>query len=185
MIVTLGIGLLFSLAAHKGVRGGESVFHTRHFRLAFAYLVVVGMSVAVICYLIEPDWMWMYWVDYRKLSLAVVACAFCFYPVMFCLGYLMVPELEKLRPGLAWQVYYGVNVAAMVVILVLIHRLWHVGTIEQYANGQAPGLVSLQPLRILTVGWVLGLSTPLVGASLIWLYRRISREADLLGTEQA
>ena len=185
MFVCFGIGLLFSIAAHKGGAPQASVFRTRHFWLALIYLVVLLISVALICYIIEPDWMWMYFVDYRKVPLAVVVYTFCFYPALFCFGYLMVPELDKLRPGLALQVYYGVNVAIVVFCLAFIHRLWHVGTIDEYAIGEAPGLISLKPLRMLTVGWVLAVASPIVTGFLIWLYRKISREAAPQGTGQA
>ena len=59
------------------------------------------------------------------------------------------------------------------------------GTIEEYASGRAPGLITLSPLRMLTVGWVLAVATPIVGGSLIWFYQKIGREAPPSGTETA
>jgi len=178
MFVCFGIGLLFSIAAHKG-RGPEgSLLLTRHFMMSLAYLVFMGMGLALICYWIEPDWMWMYLVDRSKVSPIVTVFAFCFYPLVFCLGYLVAPQLDQARPGLAWQVYKWLNAAIVVVILIFIHRLWHVGAYEQYYGGQAPGLIRLWTPRMLLVGWVLILATPIVGGSLIWMYVKISGEAE-------
>lgn len=179
---------MFSIAAHKGGVPEMSVFRTRHFQISFAYLVIFAIGVALVCYIIEPDWMWMYFLDYRKIPTAVVVYAFCFYPLLFCLGYLAAPELEKIRPRLANRVYQGINVVIVVVIIAFIHRLWHVGTFEQYAAGpsnEAPDLITLKPFRMLAVGWVLAAATPIVGGSLIWLYRKISREATLQKAKQA
>jgi hypothetical protein len=177
MFVLFGMGLLFSVAANKAGRPEGSVLGTRHFRLSFAFAVVIGGGIALACYIIEPDWMWMYWVNYREVPLAVVIYAFCGYPTMFVLGYLVAPELGKLRPNLDMQVYYLVNVIIIVIVLVFIHRIWHVGTIEEYAGGSAQGMVTLSPFSIMTVGWVLLLATPPVGAALVWMYRKIASEA--------
>lgn len=185
MFVLFGMGLLFSIAAHKGGRPEGSVFRTRHFKLSLAFAVLVGGGIALACYIIEPDWMWMYWVNYREVPLAVVVYAFCGYPAMFVLGYLLAPELGKLRPGFDWHVYYLVNVVIIAICIIFIHRIWHVGTIEQYASGDAPGMIALGPFRILTVGWILLLATPPIGASLIWLYLKISREAGQPEPEKA
>jgi hypothetical protein len=177
MFLCFGMGLLFSIAALKGGQPEGSLFKTRHFWMSMTYMVLFTIGVVVFGYIIEPDWMWMYFLDYREVPLALEVYAFLFYPIIFCFGYMMAPELEKVRPGLANGVYYAVNVAIVVVILAFIKRLWHVGTLQEFMNDNAPGFITLDPPRMLLLGWLLAAGTPIAGFSLIWLYRRISREA--------
>jgi hypothetical protein len=185
ILATFAIGLLFSIAAHKGGTPAKPLLRTPQFWQAFAYLMVVGVGLGLVLYLIEPDWMWMYWVDYRNVPVAFIVYVFCFYPLMFCLGYLLVPELDKIRPGLASYLYVILNVLMVVLVIIMIHRLWHVGTIEEYKSGEAQAMITLRPFRMITIVWIMVIAMPFIGGALIWLYVKISRESEQAGAQQA
>jgi len=149
MLLTIGLGLLFSYLAHPHYQRGsaeQSALKTPYFVYGLLYCVIVGDGVALACYLIRPAWMWMYWVDPERLPPALMVYYFGLYPILFTLGFLAVPELEKLRPGLSLKIFFIDLAAAGLFIFLAFGRLWSVGTLQQYLAGQARPMIGGSPL---------------------------------------
>jgi hypothetical protein len=145
VFLTFLLGLLFSLVSPKADL--EKPLLKRHsFRLSFLYLLVVGVGVAVGAYVINPAWMWMYWVDPKGIPVSHLIVLFgLIYPGSFMLGYLWAPYLNA--AGWGWRVL-GI-VAGYEVILILFtlsNRLLQVGSFGQFVNGQTVPLFSFNPL---------------------------------------
>ena len=145
VFLTFMLGLLFSLVSPQADL--QKPLLKRHsFQLSFLYLLVVGVGVAVGAYVINPDWMWMYWVDSKVIPVSHLIVLFGFiYPGSFILGYLLAPHLKS--AGWGWRVL--AIVAGYEVILILFtlsSRLLQVGSFEQFIHGQTVPLFSFSPL---------------------------------------
>jgi len=149
MLLTIGLGLLFSYLAYPHYQSGpsgRSALKTPYFICGLIYCIVVGDGVALACYLLRPAWMWMYWVDPEGLPPALMVYYFGLYPVLFTLGFLAVPELEKLQPGLSLKIFF-IDLAVVTLFIVLsFGRLWSVGTLQQYLAGAARPMIGGTPL---------------------------------------
>lgn len=144
VFLTFLLGLLFSLVSPKADLE-KPLLKRPSFRLSFLYLLVVGVGVAVGAYVINPAWMWMYWVDPKGIPVSHLIVLFgLIYPGSFMLGYLWAPYLKA--AGWGWRVL-GI-VAGYEVILVLTTlptRLLRVGTFDQWMQGQTVPLFSFTP----------------------------------------
>lgn len=149
ILLTIGLGLLFSYLAHPHYQSGpsgRSALKTPYFAYGLIYCIVMGDGVALACYLIRPAWMWMYWVDPERLPPALMVYYFGLYPVLFTLGFLAVPEIEKLRSGLSLKIFFIDLAGVGLFIILAFGRLWSVGTLQQYLAGAARPMIGGTPL---------------------------------------
>ena len=71
--LALGAGLLFGMAGRGESAAVGALVRTRAFKWGLGYLHVGVIAISVTLYAIEPDWMWMYYVDPAGLPLVTVA----------------------------------------------------------------------------------------------------------------
>lgn len=100
--LSFGVGLLFGIFGRPELEASRSRLATRAFALGFAFETIAVLPVALAVYILAPEWMWMYWVDPARLDVGVEVVAFAMYYVSFVAGFLLAPELERVRPRLAW-----------------------------------------------------------------------------------
>lgn len=187
--LALGAGLLFGLAGRNEVASAPSLFRTRAFHWGLAYLHVGVIAISITLYLLEPAWMWMYWVDPARLPIVVVVLAFLLYEVCFIGGFALAAELERVRRNATWilagAMFAGITAAEAAARV----RLFHIGTFDEFAAGRAPLGIDLSPFRLEpAMAIVLGpglIATAAVVVLAIRLWRQDERRAARTGTMSA
>ena len=181
VFLTFLLGLLFALVSPKADL--QKPLLTRHsFQLSFLYLLVVGVGVAVGAYVINPAWMWMYWVDPRGIPVSHLIVLFGFiYPGSFMLGYLLAPHLKA--AGWGWRILAVlIGYEVIMVLATLSTRLLKVGSFDQWVQGQAVPLFSFSPLSFTPLFYelLIGLGIALIGGIGLLLHlQRLSKEESL------
>jgi len=177
IILTGLLGLLFSLMAPKDDLQ-KPLLKRKSFNLSFLYMLISGIGVAIGAYIIEPAWMWMYWVDPRGIPVSHIVFLFaCIYPGSFLLGYLAAPYLDS--AGWGWRILaLLVGYEVIFVICNLTTRLWQVASFDQFAKGESVPLVSFSPLSFtpLAIELTIGLGIAVTsGIALLMYLRRLSK----------
>jgi hypothetical protein len=153
-LLSLAVGLVFGALGARDGEAPRSRLATPAFR-AGALTQGVLMTVSVALYALSDDWMWMYWADPARIPFGIEVLAFVMYAVAFLAGFLLAPELERLRPGAAWWALGAVVVAVTAMELFAWDELTHLGTLAEFRAGTAGGLDG-------TFLAVLGIGGPLV-----------------------
>ncbi len=164
-LLSFGTGLLFGRFGMATFREGRSRLASRAFRDGLLFELVLVVGIALGCYAISADWMWMYWVDPSRLAVGIQIAAFAMYLVAFVAGFLLAPELERLRRGAALWVVGGGVVLLTAVEALTWNRLLHLGT---FAAGTAPRLGT-------ALAVLLGVGLPVTLVALVVALRRLSR----------
>lgn len=176
--LSFGAGLLFGIAGRGEFAVAPSRVATRPFRWGLAYLHVGVIAISLVLYAMNPDWMWMYWVDPRALPVAVVGAAFALYEVCFLAGFFLATEIDRRRRTLTWVVAAGMFAAIIAAEIATRVRLLHFGTIDEFAAGRAPLGIDLDPFRLEPeMAVVLGaacVATAALGL-LVWRLSRMDR----------
>jgi hypothetical protein len=146
--LAVGAGLLFGLAGRNEVASAVSLFRTRAFRWGLAYLHIGVIAISVALYVIEPAWMWMYWVDPTRLPIVVVVLAFVMYEVAFVGGFALAAELERVRRNATWILALGMFAAITAAEIATRTRLFHFGTYDEFAAGRAPLGLETSPFHL-------------------------------------
>lgn len=180
--LALGAGLLFGLAGRNEVASAVSLFRTRAFRWGLAYLHIGVIAISAALYVMEPAWMWMYWVDPARLPVVVVVLAFVMYEVAFIGGFALAAELERVRRNATWVLAGFAGVAITAAEVAARTRLFHFGTFHEFAAGRAPlGLDTspfhLEPAMVIVLGPGL-LATVAIVVIAIRLWRADERRAS-------
>jgi hypothetical protein len=110
--LAFGAGLLFGMAGRGESAAVGALVRTRAFRWGLAYLHVGVIAISVTLYVMEPDWMWMYYVRPAQLPLVIVAIAFLLYEVCYFAGFALASELERIKRNATWALV-GVMFAAI------------------------------------------------------------------------
>ena len=102
--LALGAGLLFGMAGRGESASVGALVRTRAFKWGLAYLHIGVIAISVTLYVMEPNWMWMYYVNPSTLPLVVVAISFLLYEVCYMAGFALASELERIRRNSTWAV---------------------------------------------------------------------------------
>lgn len=170
MLLSLGLGMAFSLAQGDKEKDRSSVFVSAYFLVGLAFHLVMAFGVALVCYVLHPDWMWMYYTSHTAVPVALVVYIFSGYFAMYLLGFLLVPELRKVRRELPWAVFMALLLFIFIFIGLNFHRLWYVGEYSVYVADNAKAITGTSLLPIL------GISMPVAIGGLvivILLLRRV------------
>ncbi|MFH1148890.1 MAG: hypothetical protein V1748_00285 [Actinomycetota bacterium] len=178
MLLSLGLGMAFALAQGDREKNKPALKST-YFLVGLAFHFVVAFGVALLCYILEPDWMWMYFTSHEQVPTAIVVYVFAGYFLMYALGFLLVRAVRELSGTAAWAVF-GCELALIAVFIgTTWHRLWYVGSIVEYF-GTGPDILvgsvrAARPITDTSLFWVLLVAMPLAVIGLIaalWLLRR-------------
>ncbi|MGH2740161.1 MAG: hypothetical protein ACRDH6_06740 [Actinomycetota bacterium] len=174
--LSFGVGLLFGIFGRPEFDRARSRLTTRAFALGFAFETVAVLPIALSVYVLAPDWMWMYWVDSARLSVGVEVFAFAMYYVSFVAGFLLAPELERLRARLAWIVWGMGSIGLLTAVVLTKDRLLALGTVSEFEAGTTASFTG-SPFWVTLAG--------LVGAGVFLVLAlgalRAQRAADLTG----
>ncbi|MGH2830314.1 MAG: hypothetical protein ACRDJM_07500 [Actinomycetota bacterium] len=110
--LAFGAGTLFALAGRDEISRAARKTRTRAFRWGLAYLHLGVIAISVTLYLIDRDWMWMYWVDPRALPMGIEVLAFLLYEVCFVAGFFLAAELAP-RGGIALAAATGAAISLL------------------------------------------------------------------------
>lgn len=138
-LLSLGVGLLFGRVGLSSLEKGRSRLASRAFRAA-ALTQASLMIVSIALYALSAEWMWMYWADPALLPLGIEVMAFAMYAVAFLAGFLLAPELERLRAGAAWVALGAVAAGTLALEVLAWDELTHLGTLAEFASGRAEPL---------------------------------------------
>lgn len=175
MLLSLGLGMAFALAQGDREKNKPALKST-YFLVGLAFHFVVAFGVALLCYILEPDWMWMYFTSHEMVPAAIVVYIFCGYFLMYALGFLLVKAVRELNGTASWVVF-GCDLALIAIFIgTTWHRLWYVGSIVEYfGNGPDILVGSMRAARPITdtpLFWVLLVAMPLAVVGLLavlWL----------------
>jgi hypothetical protein len=146
--LALGAGLLFGLAGRNEVASAPSLFRTRAFRWGLVYLHIGVIAISATLYVLEPAWMWMYWVEPRTLPIVVVVLAFVMYELSFIGGFALAAELERVRRNATWILALGMFAAITVAEVAARTRLFHFGSFDEFAAGRAALGIDVSPFHL-------------------------------------
>ena len=168
--LTATLGTAFYTAAKEHISTDRPLITGPYYLWGMAYNVVVGMGIAITAYVLNPDWMWMYWLDASRLSPAFTVYVFFLYPAMYTFGFLIADQAEKLRKGGSLLLLAALVSFLLLFILLTFGRLWNVGTIAQWDAGTCvpmigPGLTFTPLATALTAGLALAVFSG------VWLLR--------------
>lgn len=146
--LAFGAGLLFGMAGRGESAAVGALVRTRAFRWGLAYLHVGVIAISVALYLIEPAWMWMYWVDPSRVPVVVVALSFLLYEVCYFAGFALASEIERQRRNATWALAGAMFAAITAAEVATRTRLFRFGTFEEFNAGAAPLGLELDPFRL-------------------------------------
>jgi len=141
------VGLLFSWSCAVQIEKSRSIFLNRYFLGALAFQTFFCMPLAVYCYVVFPDWCWMYWVDSRTIPHALVIAAFADYYVWMAAGFALGLWAERRKKGLGWKVLRTTILVLLIFCALTYHRLFFVGSLEEFHAGRLPSLLG-RPLLL-------------------------------------
>jgi hypothetical protein len=144
--LALGAGLLFGMAGRGESAAVGALVRTRAFKWGLGYLHVGVIAISVTLYAIEPDWMWMYYVDPAGLPLVTVAICFFLYEVCYFAGFALASELERIRRNVTWAVVGVMFVAITAAEVVSRDRLFRFADSPAFAAGRKG--ITLSPFHI-------------------------------------
>lgn len=170
--LSFGAGLLFALAGRAGLAPRR--FDTKAFRWGLAYLHLGVIAISVVLYAMQPDWMWMYWVEASTLPIAVHILAFVIYELCFLAGFTLAAELTRRQ---AWGLVGLTAVAISATEFTTRTRLFHLGTFEEFHAGRAPAAVATGPLQIEPAWWIVTIAGGISMIALIVLLRRLHHQS--------
>lgn len=168
-VLSFGVGLLFGIVGRRELESARARQAPRAVRWGFAGQSRAVIPVALALYALAPEWMWMFWVDPGRLSLGVEVFAFGMYYVSFLAGFLLAPELERLRKNLGWGVWAAGSVGLAVAAALTAERLGALGSVAEFEAGRAASFAGA-PLLVAAVG--LPASSVVIVLALIGLARR-------------
>lgn len=170
--LAFGAGALFAIAGRDEVAGTPQRLRTRAFRWGFAYLHLGVLSISLTLYAINPDWMWMYWIDPSALPAGIQALAFVLYEVCFVAGFLLAAELARRS---AWLLA-GLTAAAITTLEITARtRLFRFGTIDEFQAGTADPAIATDPLTIATEFWLVAVAGLISLAAMAALLLKLAR----------
>lgn len=185
--LTTALGVAFHMAAGERLEAGgpaqagagapsgaRSLLSSPYYRWGMAYNTAVGMGIAVAAYALQPDWMWMYWLDASRLPIWTVLYVFLLYPAMFTFGFLLAHEAKKLRPGGGGALLTGLLALLLCFIAATWGRIWNVGTISEWDAGACTPLIGAG-FAALPLTWVLSIGFAVAIVSLVWVFKEFAR----------
>lgn len=150
MLLSLGLGMAFSLAQGDREKN-KGVLRSTYFLVGLAVHFVLAFGVALICYILFPDWMFMYFTDHSIVPVAIVVYIFVGYFAMYILGFLIVRVMRQVRKELAWGTFFAVLAFTFVFIGLTFHRLWYADDFMTYMMGNPQAITSTALLPILAI----------------------------------
>ena len=172
MLLSLGVGMAFSLAQGDRENEKPNVFVTAYFLVGLAFELVMAFLIALICYIMEPDWMLMYFTPRDTVPNALVVYIFCGYFAMYLLGFLLVPAMRRVSERLAWAAFAADLALIAVFIGFTFHRLWYVGDFASYNMDNAKAIYQTP------VFWLLLIAMPVAVAMLLLLVALLRRKLE-------
>lgn len=172
MMLSQGLGMAFSLARGEKEEGERTLFASRYFTVGLTFHAVVAFGVALACYLLYPDWMMMYFADSREVPKGVVTYIFSGYFAMYTLGFLMVPPMRRVKKELPWVVFAGLLGLVFGFIFLTFHRLWYVGSYQEYKDDEA------LPIHKTGLFPILLISMPAAVVGLIALVAKLNKSLE-------
>jgi hypothetical protein len=146
--LSFGAGLLFGMAGRGESASVGALVKTRAFKWGLAYLHIGVIAISATLYIIEPAWMWMYWVDPARLPIVVVVLSFLVYEICYFAGFALASEIERYRRNATWVLTGAMFLAINVAEVATRTRLFHIGTFEEFNAGRAPLGIDLSPFRL-------------------------------------
>lgn len=158
-LLTLGIGLFFAMWRMER-EGAEPFWRQPAYGVGFAYTMMIGVGIAVVCYLVNPSWMWMYWVDPGAIPWWHMAGIFLVgYPASYTFGYLLGCELDKVNMN--GTAFFNVLGLIFTAIFITFGRLWAVADFAGFHAGRAKPMIGMSPPSITGLAVVLLIAFPL------------------------
>lgn len=105
---------------------------------------IVFTLVALISYVIAPDWMWMYFLDSAEVSWTVPPILVA-YLAAYAMSFAAAVALRDLGPQLLWLAIAGAALMEVVVVSITWDRYHMIGTRQEWLAGTAHELLTVGP----------------------------------------
>jgi len=173
------VGLIFGWVNSRQIQASGSLFFNRYYLSALAFQTVFCMPLAIYCYLLYPDWCWMYWLDAEQVPRLWVVLAFLGYYAAMTIGFGVSARAERARPGLGRKILDCILAVFLVLLVIFFRRLFFVGSLEQFRARALPFLARREPLFVLLLlGFALAIS------ALVYILTYFGHELDWRWTEE-
>jgi signal transduction histidine kinase len=137
----------------------------------------VFTAIALVSYVIAPDWMWMYFVDPAEVSWSVPLVLVA-YLVVFALSFAAAVALRDIGTKLVMLAIAAGVLMEVTVVAVTWERYHLIGTREEWASGAAHDLFALGPTgpaRTISLLGPVFLVTLVASGLAVWRQRRPER----------
>ena len=164
-------GLLFGMAGRGESASTGKLMGTRAFKWGFAYLHLGIIAVSVTLYVMEPTWMWMYWVNPYVLPIGIAVISFLMYEAAFIAGFAIASELERVKRNATWAVVGALFAAISAFEFAARDRLFFFADSASAArvSGLSFNPFHIEPAMIIVMGpGMLGLAAAVVIAVRLW-----------------
>lgn len=187
LIILLSLGMTFALGTFRNFNPGGSILVNRYFMAGLLFNTLFCMPIAIYCYVVFPDWCWMYWLDASDAPTWLVWSAFACYYVSFTIGFAAAVQAERKRKGLGARVLSITALVFLLFIIVYVRRALFVGSIEEFQDGSILFILARPLLSLIVFGGMALALTALV-AILSWFgseldYRPTAQE--IVATQSA
>lgn len=165
------VGELFSWTVIPQILKGKKIFLNKYFFTLLIFQTLFCMPVSVYCYIVYPDWCWMYWIDSKRVPLYFVVLAFSFYYVSSVSGFSLVKKTNNIK-------LLRISLIFLLVFTILtFKRLFYVGTIEQYQNNTLIPLIKIPSLFLIVSGGIL-IATSVMVTILYYFGKELDKKWD-------
>ncbi len=173
------IGMLFGYFNARQIAATGSLFFNRYYLFALLFQTLFCMPLAIYCYLVFPDWCWMYVIKAERVPRMWVVLAFLGYYAVMTLGFGLSAWKERTTYGAGRRLLDLSLVACAILFFIFYRRLLFVGTFEEFHAGTAPFIILRQPLFLL-----LFLGINLAIGMLILFLAYLGKDLDYQWTEE-
>lgn len=150
------VGMLLGISIRRPEKSqtGKPWFLDSWFYYRFVFGSLFGYGTAVVCYLIAPDWMWMYILDSRHVSWPLMVYVSVMYHVLLFAGLLIAETMLAYR-RLVWGGIWLLLAGTTLICVVWFSRLWFVGTVSEFYRGLAVPLIQKSPFHVHAIGIIM------------------------------
>ena len=173
LIILFIVGMIFSLGTLRNINSTRTVLANKYFLAALLYNTLFCLPIGVYCYVVFPDWCWMYWLDSRDAALGLVITAFVGYYISFTCGFAGAILFERRRRLLGVRVLLAAAAVLLIFAVINYKRLFFVGSLEQFQAGALPVIFRRRLLAVIVFAGM-----PLALAALIGVLSYFGTELD-------
>lgn len=149
------VGALFSWVTFPQVHQSGTIFKNKYFATCLIFQTLFCMPLSIYCYIVYPDWCWMYWLDSKTIPFYFVILAFSFYYVFSISGFSLGFFLGEKEPSNSIRLLRASFFLLLIFIIFTFRRLFYIGTVSEFQNNALIPLMNITSLFLIVSGGIL------------------------------